>query len=76
LYFYIEIGERYDEEEDLKYHDDFYKKYKGFADYPEIAKSNSSEDFFTDNLCSQFFQWVEVHESPQRSVYINRYHSL
>ena len=59
----------------MKYYEDFVRKFKKFEDFPEIEQANPSEDFFVDNLSSGYFQWAEVRESPEKTIYINRYKS-
>ena len=57
---------------DMKYYEDFIRKFKHFRDFPEIALANPSEDFFIDNLSSGYFQWTEIRESSLKSIYFNR----
>lgn len=72
LRIFLVLRVQFAEKMDMTCYDDFVKKFKEYADYPEIAKNCQSEDFFTDNLCSEFFQWVQVKESQDKISYVNR----
>jgi hypothetical protein len=69
----VVIEAQFEERVDLKYYEDFCRKFKQFRDLPEIAEANSSEDFFSDNLSSDYFQWAEIRESASKAIFFNRH---
>ncbi len=66
------IEARYEGSMDMKYYEEFVRKFKRFEDFPEIEAANSSEDFFVDNLSSGYFQWAAIHQSADKTIYINK----
>lgn len=57
---------------DSPYLNEFIHQFKSYDDYPEIAQSNTSTDFFVDNLSSQFFQWKTISTTSGKQLYLNK----
>jgi len=63
---------QYENNIDMQYYEEFVRKFKKYDDFTEIEHANNSEDFYTDNLSSGYFQWAEIRESSEKSIFVNR----